>query len=527
MRLVCPKCVAQYEVDDNAIPESGRDVQCASCGHTWFQDSIRMLSTRDDDPTNFSNPLSSNAGDTTAGAAQTPPGEDIFEDLDGVSDAPFQSQRARSDQAAEAAEDIKESDAENLGDISPEAGAGEDPPADVATENMPVIDPAGLTSQEKDTSLHGQEDLDEKDDPDAGTTKAGAAGREVDPAILDILRSEAAFSTAAGAGAPTQTPDADTPTEIDQFATPDKDPLPGTAPAGTPIDAKTETAVAGPEPQAESSPPPTVVSTSPDDDAELEEIRRRISGLEIPTNTEPAAAKFDPAIRPSETPQGSSQAQGINDTDSEPRAAASDRETAEPVPDIGQPEAEFTAEKTALERPPRQAFRALTPQGSSEGPMPDPFAGDVPSLSSLRAMRPRTNGNRDRLRATDILANNSTATGTAENTADLQLPRKNRLPDIDELASSLHPGDAQGPSGGRAAADMSDIDTPKRGRFRTGFLIAVLLVLLVFAIYVLKPQIISALPQAEPALNALTAFIDRGRLAAESLVASVLSLFIN
>ena len=37
MRLVCPNCDAQYEVDDGAIPEAGRDVQCSNCGHAWFQ----------------------------------------------------------------------------------------------------------------------------------------------------------------------------------------------------------------------------------------------------------------------------------------------------------------------------------------------------------------------------------------------------------------------------------------------------------------------------------------------------------
>jgi predicted Zn finger-like uncharacterized protein len=37
MRLVCPNCDAQYELDDGAIPESGRDVQCSNCGHAWFQ----------------------------------------------------------------------------------------------------------------------------------------------------------------------------------------------------------------------------------------------------------------------------------------------------------------------------------------------------------------------------------------------------------------------------------------------------------------------------------------------------------
>lgn len=37
MRLICPNCEAQYEVDDGAIPEGGRDVQCSGCGHAWFQ----------------------------------------------------------------------------------------------------------------------------------------------------------------------------------------------------------------------------------------------------------------------------------------------------------------------------------------------------------------------------------------------------------------------------------------------------------------------------------------------------------
>ena len=37
MRLVCPNCGAQYEVDRGLIPDAGRDVQCSNCGNTWFQ----------------------------------------------------------------------------------------------------------------------------------------------------------------------------------------------------------------------------------------------------------------------------------------------------------------------------------------------------------------------------------------------------------------------------------------------------------------------------------------------------------
>lgn len=37
MRLICPNCGAQYEVDAGLIPDTGRDVQCSNCGHGWFQ----------------------------------------------------------------------------------------------------------------------------------------------------------------------------------------------------------------------------------------------------------------------------------------------------------------------------------------------------------------------------------------------------------------------------------------------------------------------------------------------------------
>lgn len=38
MRLVCPKCHAEYDVDDALIPDEGREVQCAACQNIWFQE---------------------------------------------------------------------------------------------------------------------------------------------------------------------------------------------------------------------------------------------------------------------------------------------------------------------------------------------------------------------------------------------------------------------------------------------------------------------------------------------------------
>lgn len=37
MRLDCPNCGAQYEIDAALIPDTGRDVQCSNCGHGWFE----------------------------------------------------------------------------------------------------------------------------------------------------------------------------------------------------------------------------------------------------------------------------------------------------------------------------------------------------------------------------------------------------------------------------------------------------------------------------------------------------------
>lgn len=53
MRLTCPNCDAQYEVPDEVIPVSGRDVQCSNCGQTWFQhhpDHPAEVAEAEDDP---------------------------------------------------------------------------------------------------------------------------------------------------------------------------------------------------------------------------------------------------------------------------------------------------------------------------------------------------------------------------------------------------------------------------------------------------------------------------------------------
>lgn len=65
MRLVCPNCEAKYEVPDDAIPDPGRDVQCANCGHAWFQTRTRAVTA--------STPLPAGTETATAGAVGVDP----------------------------------------------------------------------------------------------------------------------------------------------------------------------------------------------------------------------------------------------------------------------------------------------------------------------------------------------------------------------------------------------------------------------------------------------------------------------
>lgn len=151
MRLVCPNCEAKYEVPDDAIPDSGRDVQCANCGHAWFQMRPRAAAAA---------AASAPVEELSAPAEPRPPVEAPMPQI----------------------EEVPEPVPVELPDEGPQE-APEEPPVE-APEELPVEAPEEVPVEEPEV-----EPAPEEDEPPV--ERAPEAGYKVDDSVLAILREEA------------------------------------------------------------------------------------------------------------------------------------------------------------------------------------------------------------------------------------------------------------------------------------------------------------------------------------------------
>lgn len=145
MRLICPNCGAQYEVDDSVIPEGGRDVQCSNCGHTWFQ---------------------------------RPAGHDRHQTEDETAEAAEVEDTAAGVHA--------KADDQTTEEVAPTAAGDPD--------HLPE-DEGIAAAEEKDADHLPEDEFEDAVDED-GVDERQLTRRELDPAVADILREEAARETA-------------------------------------------------------------------------------------------------------------------------------------------------------------------------------------------------------------------------------------------------------------------------------------------------------------------------------------------
>lgn len=164
MRLICPNCGAQYEVDDAVIPEAGRDVQCSACGQLWFQKSRAMLEAEEDG---------------TPEVLAAPEGWEIPEE--GMPEAPAEAapEAVGADAPPAGPEDEEPEDPEDaaLAEALAEI-ASEEAPAEVAQAEEAIAEPSPAPAPDPEPAP-------------AAEPAAPPQRRTLDDSLLAILREEA------------------------------------------------------------------------------------------------------------------------------------------------------------------------------------------------------------------------------------------------------------------------------------------------------------------------------------------------
>jgi len=115
------------------------------------------------------------------------------------------------------------------------------------------------------------------------------------------------------------------------------------------------------------------------------------------------------------------------------------------------------------------------------------------------------------------------AAAVASASAAAAASRRELLPDIDEINSTLRSDSAPRSVDAETREEVGTGGTRKsKGRFRRGFMMALLIFAIAVLIYIFAPQIAAAVPAAEGPLMSYVAWVDQLRLALDAQVKSLL-----
>lgn len=179
MRLICPSCGAQYEVDESVIPDAGRDVQCSNCGHAWFQRSAAQLKAEEEHRAD----LSRQAEAATQPAVESSPAPEHAPEPEPVQDrAP----------ASEPGKPVFEAEAEKLEEPRADDAEedGEPRPAEIDEAPDDAFAEAGDPDAEAPEAAELEEDEDDEQAVPAPPVPERVR-RELDDSVRDVLREEA------------------------------------------------------------------------------------------------------------------------------------------------------------------------------------------------------------------------------------------------------------------------------------------------------------------------------------------------
>lgn len=446
MRLICPNCVAQYEVDEDVIPAEGRDVQCANCGHNWFQDAIEMLSSEAE--------ATSGTGDPDSDV----PAE-LFNDLEGKMDTAFVSKRGTT--------------APDPNDMEPGT-----PRDDFQIEQEPAT-PSSRMDQDALDILHEEAEYSSGEKPPAIATE---------PAVEDKTPESAPVEE------PTPTATDDVP-EVEVEVKIETEDTPETAAdeaAQKPVEETSYIPVEDPTEEATEKPP------AADEDDDLDEIRRRILDLEQQEGTLVAPETTD--IKPSDISD-----LDIPDFEPEHTQAPRDNPFSRPTPSSSRTD---TSPRPSTKPHDTDRFSSeesnapvLGQDQSIENEIETLVAAqDIPDRASAISAFSADSDADILYGSTDKQPPKGPVRKRAESPKDM-------FPDVDELSSEIASEAEQAPDDHHPTA-VSTAKKPSRGGFMKGFKYALLFYILIGALYLFQPVILQYIPQAEGFLGIITTLVD-------------------
>lgn len=562
MRLICPNCSTQYEIDAEAIPVEGREVQCGVCDHLWFQtrdglapdavaggttpaavaeDAPQPEAVGVDEPEAVGVDEPEAAEDAAPEAAEPEAvdvpeaeiaepevAEDISEPVTGADDLP--APEAGDTDAGDALaqdlhpdtmhdDDMHEPEIADLVDSAPPPAQDEDAPAPA----KPSFSFDQVRQQLKENpSKYGWVQADDAPSSGGAAGIAALAGAGM-AAAADAapLREEQAETGEDAAPDPAEQdiPDAALKADSDDLSADDDK----ADPAQPPVGADAPDAATADDAIADVTSPETAADAV--DEAMAVVSVAEAVGEEAEGVPAPVSEGLQEVAEPDDSGDDDAEDDDDGDNDVEIRQeieesvrAALAAARVDPVSAAGS-EAQMRADPNVAE--PARAANDAGDDGQS-------FADRLKSRVE-HAARAREASESGVAATSGVLQGASQAAVNAASSRLDQLASEvpqaadaPEMPDAAALSSSLRRRPAQTVPGKRALRPEATPE-PRKSRFGTGFFMAVVLCLLLLAVYFFRPQISAAVPAVAPYLDIYAGAVDQARLWVQDTVGGLLA----